>query len=90
MSPKLPKLRDGVGAIASVMSKSVHPIKPIHNNYPNQPKNHKLQGVVLLEVDAKVVRQGANIILVFVFVHYNFPETTILRCQAIHPYDQIV
>ena len=27
-----------------------------------------------MEVDAKVVRQGANAILVFVFNHYDFPD----------------
>ena len=27
-----------------------------------------------MEVDAKVVRQGANAILVFVFIHFDFPD----------------
>ena len=35
-------------------------------------KNHKLQEVILVEVDAKVVRQGADAILVFVFTPFNF------------------
>ena len=56
------------------MSKSVHPSKPIHDNYPNWTKNHKLQGVVLVEVDAKAVRRGANEILVFVFTHFDFTD----------------
>ena len=74
MSPKSPKLRAGVGAVASVMSKSVHPSSSIHHKYPNRPNNHKLQGVILVEVDAKVVRRGANAILVFVFTHFDFPD----------------
>ena len=27
-----------------------------------------------MEVDAKVVRRGANVILVFVFTHFDFPD----------------
>ena len=74
MSPKYPKLHAGVGAVASVMSKFVHPSRPIHHKYPNRPKNHKLQGVILVEVDTKVVWRGADAILVFVFTHFDFPE----------------
>ena len=74
MSPKSPKLRAVVSAIASVMSKFVHPSRSILYNYPNGPKNHKLEGVILLDVDAKVVQQGADAILVFVFTHFNFPD----------------
>ena len=75
MWPKSPKIRASVGAVTSVMSNFVHLSKLIHDKYPNQPKNHKLQGVVLVEVDAKVVRQGANVILVFVFTYFDFSET---------------
>ena len=74
MSPNSPKLRAGVGAVASVMSKFVHPSKSIRHNYPNRPKNHKLQGVILVEVDANILRQGANAILVFVFIHLVFSD----------------
>ena len=69
--------------------KFFHPSKPICDKHPNRPKNHKLQGVVLAEVDAKAMRQGANAILVFVITHFDYPEPTILRRQAIHPWDQI-
>ena len=71
---KLPKLRSGVIAVASVMSKFVHPIKSIRHKYPNGLNNHKLQWVILVEVDAKVVRRGVNAILVFVFTHFDFPD----------------
>ena len=74
MSPKLTKLCARVGAVASVMSKFFHPSKSIRDKHPNRPKNHKLQGVVLVEVDAKVVRQGANEILVFVFTYFDFTD----------------
>ena len=74
MSPKSPKLLAGVGAVSSVMSKFVHPSRSILRKYPNRPKNHKLQGVLLVEVDAKVVRRGANAILVFVFIHFGFTD----------------
>ena len=59
-----PDLFAGVGAVASVMSKFVHPSKPIHNNYLYRPKKHKLGGVVLVEEDKKVVRRGAYAITV--------------------------
>ena len=85
MSSRSPKLRAGVGAVASVMSKFVHPSKSIHNKYPNRPKNHKLQGVVLVEVDAKVVRRGTNEILVFVFTHFDFTDQKLYAAkQYIH------
>ena len=74
MLPKLPKLRAGIGAAASVMSKFVHPSGSIHHKYPNRPKNHKLKGFILLEVNAKVVRRGADAILFFVFTHFDFPD----------------
>ena len=74
MLPKSPKLRAGVGSVASVMSKFVHPRKSIRDKYPNRPKNHNLQGVVLVEVDAKVVWRGANAIMFFVFTHFDFPN----------------
>ena len=74
ISPKSPKLRADVGAVASVMSKFVHPSRSILHKYPNRLKNHKPQGVICVEVDAKVVRRGANAILVFVFTHFDFPN----------------
>ena len=74
MSPKTPKLRSGVGAVASLMSKFVHSSRSIRHKYPNRPKNHNLQGVILVEVDAKVVWRGADAIMVFVFTHFDFPD----------------
>ena len=70
----LPNLRAGVGAVTSVMSKLVHPSRSIHHKYPNRPKNHKLQVVILVEVEVKVVRRGADAVLVFVFTHFDFPD----------------
>ena len=81
MSPKSPKLCAGVGAVAPVMSKFVHPSRSIHHKYPNQPKNHKLEGVILVEVDAKVVWRGADAILVFVFTHFDFPDKKIYAAK---------
>ena len=74
MSPKSTTLRAGVGAVASVISKFVHPSKPLCDKYPNRTNNHKLQWVVLVDIDAKVVRRGANVILVFVFTHSDFSD----------------
>ena len=74
MSPKSPKIHAGVGAVASVMSKLVHANRSILHKYPNRPKNYKLEGVILVEVDTKVVRRGANAILVFVFTHFDFTD----------------
>ena len=72
MSPKSPKLRSSVVDVASAMSKCVHPSKLIRHKYPNWPKNHKLEGDIFVEVDAKVVRREADAILVFVFTHFDF------------------
>ena len=80
--PKSPKLHADVGAVASVMSKFVHPRKPIRDKYPNWPKNHKLQGVVLVEVDAKVVQRGANAMLVFVFTHFDLPNKKLYAAKT--------
>ena len=74
MLPKSPKLRTGVGAVASVMSKFVHPSRSIRHKYPHRTNNHKLEGFILVEVDAKVVRRGADEILAFVFTHFDFPD----------------
>ena len=86
MSPKLSNLRAGVGTVASLMSKFVHPSKLICDKYPNWPKKHKLQGAVLVEVDAKAVRRGANAILVFVFTHFDFPNQ---KFYAAKPYNHV-
>ena len=69
-----PTLRARVGAIAWAMSKFVHPSKPICDQYPNQPKNHKLEGIILLREDDKVVRRGTDPIPVFLFRHEDFPD----------------
>ena len=63
-----------IDVVASVMSEFVHPSRSIRHKYPNQLKNHKIEGVILVEVDAKVVRRGAHAILVFVFTHFDFPN----------------
>ena len=73
-SPKPPKLRASVGAVVSVISKFVHPSRSIFHKYPNRTKNHKLEGFILVEVDAKVVRRGADTIMFFVFTHFDFPD----------------
>ena len=74
MLPKPPKLRAGVGAVASVMSKFVHPSRSICHKYPNRPNNHKLEGVILVKVGKKVVRRGAYAILVFAFTYFDYPD----------------
>ena len=71
MSQNLPKLHAFVGTVVSVMSKSVHSNKPICDKYSKLPKNHKLQAVVLVEVDVKVVRKGVNAIQFLFFTHSN-------------------
>ena len=63
------------------MLKFVHPSKPIHDKYPNRLNNHKLEGVVLLEEEMKVVRQGANAIPVFVFTYPDFLDKTLYSAK---------
>ena len=89
MSPNLPNIYSGVGAVASVMSKFVFPSKPICDNYPNLLKNDKLHGDILVEWDVKVVWQGANAIPDFVFTHADFSEQIFLCRQSINPCDPI-
>eukprot|EP00978_Attheya_sp_CCMP212_P021195 scaffold61668_cov69-Attheya_sp.AAC.3 len=50
------KLHAGVGAITWVMSKYVHPSRPIREQSANGAKNHKLEGGVLVEEENKVVQ----------------------------------
>ena len=69
-----PKLCAGVADVASVMSNFVRPSNPILDKYPNRSKNHKLEGVVLVEEDMKFMQKGSDAIPVFVFAHTNFPE----------------
>eukprot|EP00978_Attheya_sp_CCMP212_P032804 scaffold129611_cov55-Attheya_sp.AAC.2 len=57
----VPKLHAGVGAIAWVMAKFVHPSKPINEQYPNWEKNHKLEGGVLVKEENKVIRRFQQI-----------------------------
>ena len=80
-----PNICAGVGDVAPVMSKFVHPSKPIRDKYANRPKNHKLEGAVLVEEDVKVLRRGADLIPVFVFTHANFSDKKIYAAkQYIH------
>ena len=76
---KLPKICAGVGAVASVMSKFVHPSNLIRDKYPNRTKNHKMQGVVLVEEDMNVVQRGAYEIPFF------FSPMTILPTKNFTP-----
>ena len=74
MSPNLPNICAGVGSVGSVMSKFVRPSDPIRDKYHNWLNKYKLQGVILLEEDVKVVRQDAGAIPVFVFTHAILPR----------------
>jgi hypothetical protein len=69
-----PNLRAGVGAVAWVMSRFVHPSKPLRDQYPNRPKNHKLEGIILLREEDKVVQRGTEPVPVFLFRHEDFPN----------------
>ena len=69
------------GVCYCLVTPPTHPSKPILNNYPNSPKNHKLEGVVLVEEDVKVMRRGSDAIPVFVFTHANFPDKKIYAAK---------
>ena len=67
-----PNICARVGAVVSVMSKLVYPREPILDKYPNRPNNRKLEGVVLVEEELKVMRKSADAIPFFVFTNANF------------------
>ena len=89
MSPKSPKLCSGVDAVVSVMSKFVHPSKPIFDKYPNRPNNHKLQGVVFGGGWHKfrTARCQHDYCVCLNSCQVYWP--TILRQQEIHTWDRI-
>jgi hypothetical protein len=56
-----PKLRPGVGFVDWVMSKLVHPSKPVREQSTDRAKNQNLEGGVLVEEENKVVRRFQQI-----------------------------
>ena len=66
------KLCSRVGAVEFVMLRFVHPSKPIHKKHPNRPKNHKLEGAVLVKENKKVVMHNTASIPMNIFCHPNF------------------
>ena len=55
-----PKLRPGVGAIASCISRFIHPSKPIREKNPNRQKGHKLEGCIIIDQVEKTIKRGSE------------------------------
>ena len=69
-----PRLRFGVGGFVSCMSRLIHPSKHISEKYPNRPKAHKLEDLILI-VESKIsIRRGGSLANVYKFLHLNLPD----------------
>ena len=51
------KLRNGVGAVARVKKKFLHPAKDISDRYMNQEHNEELDGLLVLRKEQKRVKE---------------------------------
>ena len=69
-----PCLRFDVGGVVSRMSMFIHPRKPIYEKYPNRPKAHKLEDLILIVESEISIRRGGGLSKVYKFSHLNFPD----------------
>ena len=67
-----PRLRFGVGRVVICMSRFIHPSKPICEKYPNRPKYHKLEDLILIAESEISIRRGGVLAKVYKFSHLNF------------------
>ena len=47
----------------------IHPSTPIREKYPNSPKTHKLENLVLIAEDEKKIRRNSGVSNVYTFYH---------------------
>ena len=60
-----PKLRNGVGAVARVKKKYLHPAKDISDRFVNQDHNEELDGLLVLRKEQKRVKRREQSCVVF-------------------------
>ena len=69
------KKRLGIGAQCSVLSKYMHPAKEVSDKYPNRTAQHRIENLVCLREDTKIVKRRQQ--RVIVFRHETFAEMEI-------------
>ena len=69
-----PLLRFGVVGVVSCMSRFIHPSKPICEKYPNSPKAHKLEDLILIAESEISIQRGGGLAKVYKLSHLNFPD----------------
>ena len=74
ISTMTPRLSFGVGGVVSCMSRFNHPSKPIREKYPNRPKAHKLEDLILIAESEISIRRGGGLAKVYNFSHLDFPD----------------
>ena len=61
-----PRLRFGVDGVVSCMSRFTQPSKPIREKYPNRPKYHKLEDLILIAESEISIRRGGGLAKVYI------------------------
>ena len=56
-------------SLARCISLFIHPSKPIRKTYPNQPKTHKIENLVLIAEDKNKIRINSGVSNVYTFSH---------------------
>ena len=65
----IPQLQHDLGTIAWFMSSYTHPRNPIREKYMNRPKEHKLEGLILVGWATRILcRKGKETTLYYFFV----------------------
>ena len=67
-----PSLRDSFGAAGKYISRYIHLRNIICKKHPNRPKNHVLEGLVLICEGTKDVHQNSSAIPMYVYFYCEF------------------
>ena len=62
----------GKGGLLRCISWSIHRSKPTREKYPNRPKTHNLENLVLIAEDEKKTRRNSGVSNVYTFLHADF------------------
>ena len=54
---EMPKLRDGVGAKVSILTRFIHPSEHVRSKHPNLEKQHRTEGVLIGRGEKTVTRR---------------------------------
>ena len=62
----------GKGGLASCILWFISPSKPIREKYPNHPKTHKLENLLLVAEDENTIQINIGLSNVYTFLHAYF------------------